>query len=67
MASPYDPRALLKDLVVELTLSTLTLALQVEISQKENPAIVPNLERVAAAHISARDTTIQALNNFETL
>jgi len=67
MASTYDPKALLNDLIAELTLSILSLELQIDISLKENPAVIPILERVAAAHISTRDATILALNHLEVL
>ena len=67
MAMQYDPKALLSNLVAELTLSILSLELQIELVLKEDPNIVSILERVAMAHISAREVTIRGLSSLESL
>jgi hypothetical protein len=67
MATTYDPKALLNDLIAELTLSILSLELQIEVSLKEDPTVIPILKSVANVHISARDVTIRALNHLETI
>jgi hypothetical protein len=63
----YDAQALLNDLVAELTLSILSLELQIELDLKEDPRVVPILEEAAMAHISVREVTMRALNSLESL
>jgi hypothetical protein len=67
MATTDDAEALLRDLINELTLSILSLQLQIELSLKDDAAVVAILENVAKAHISARDLTVRALNDLETV
>jgi hypothetical protein len=67
MAMQYDPKALLSNLVAELTLSILILELQIELILKEDPNVAPILERVAISHVSAREVTPSGLSSLENL
>jgi hypothetical protein len=67
LSTKYDAQALLNDLVAELTLSILSLELQIELDLKEDPSVVPILQDAAMAHISVREVTMRALNSLESL